>query len=135
MSEGSNEVAQRIAEVEGWQGEVLARVRELILAADKDVVEEIKWRKPSNPGGVPVWSHDGIICTGEPYKAHVKLTFGNGASLPDPKGIFNGNLTAKVSRAIDIREGDTLNATAFKALVKAAAKHNAGLKAAKSKKK
>ncbi len=108
----------RIEELNDWRGETLARVRNLVRQADPDVVEEVKWRKPSNPAGVPVWSHNGIICTGETYKNHVKLTFAKGASLKDPSGLFNQNGT--VRRAIDIREGETINEEAFKALVRAA---------------
>ena len=100
-----------------WRGAMLTRVRELIKAADPDVVEEWKW-------GQPVWSHDGIICTDETYKAAVKLTFAKGASLADPKGLFNASLDGNTRRAIDLHEGDMLDATAFKALIKAAVKHN-----------
>ena len=103
-----------------WRGEVLDRVRRLIKQADPEVVEEVKWRKPSNPAGVPVWSHDGIICTGETYKDKVKLTFAKGASLPDPSGLFNSSLDAGTRRAIDLREGDKIDEPAFKALVRAA---------------
>ncbi len=108
----------KIAELNDWRGETLARVRNFLKQADPDVVEEVKWRKPSNPAGVPVWSHNGIICTGETYKNHVKLTFAKGASLKDPSGIFNQDGT--VRRAIDIREGDTIDEGAFKELVRAA---------------
>ena len=97
----------------------MSRVRKLIKEADADVVEEVKWRKPSSPG-VPVWSHDGIICTGESYKSTVKLTFAQGASLKDPGKLFNSSLDGKVRRAIDIHEGDELGADAFKELVRAA---------------
>lgn len=107
-----------------WRGETLARMRTLILEADKGVVEEIKWVKPSNPAGVPTWSHDGILCTGEIYKAAVKLTFAYGASLDDPTGLFNSSLGGGTRRAIDIKEGETVDAKAFKALVKAAAARN-----------
>ena len=107
-----------------WRGELLSRLRTLIKEADPDVVEEVKWRKPSNPAGVPVWSHDGMICTGETYKAAVKLTFAKGASLKDPAGLFNSSLDGKVRRAIDFREGDTVNARAFKALIREAVKLN-----------
>ncbi len=109
----------------GWRGEVLARVRDLVKQAVPDVVEEIKWRKPSNPSGVPVWSRDGIICTGETYKDKVKLTFANGASLEDPAGLFNSGLEGKVRRAIDLREGDAVDEEALKALVRSAARLNA----------
>jgi len=102
----------RIAELGDWRGEMLSRVRGLIREADPEVVEEWKWR------GVPVWSHDGLICTGETYKAVVKLTFANGAALEDPTGLFNSSLEGNVRRAIDIHEGETLNAGALKALVR-----------------
>jgi len=115
-----------------WRGETLARVRKLIKAADPDVVEEVKWRKPSNPHGVPVWEHDGIICTGENYKAAVKLTFANGAALKDPARLFNSSLEGNTRRAIDIHEGDKIDEKAFKALVRAAVDLNAQ-KAAKKK--
>lgn len=100
-----------------WRGEQLSRLRLLIKQADPDVVEEVKWRKPSNPSGVPTWSHGGIICTGETYKDKVKLTFAKGASLEDPSGLFNASLDAGTRRAIDIREGDEIDADAFKALI------------------
>ena len=103
-----------------WRGETLRRMRTLIQEADPDVVEEIKWEKPSNPAGVPTWSHDGIICTGESYKSAVKLTFFNGAKLEDPAGLFNASLGGNARRAIDIHEGETVDASAFKALVRAA---------------
>jgi len=108
-----------------WRRETLARMRALILAADPGMTEEQKWRKPSNGmAGVPVWSHDGIVCTGETYKQVVKLTFAHGASLPDPSGLFNASLEGNTRRAIDIREGETVSAGAFKALVKAAVARN-----------
>ena len=118
-------VDARIAELDDWRGEMLSRIRGLTRQAVPDVVEEIKWRKPSNPSGVPVWSHDGILFTGEPFKGKVKLTFAKGASLEDPAGLFNGNLEAKVSRAIDLSEGDDVDEEAFTALVRAAAELNA----------
>ncbi len=105
----------RILELGDWRGETLSRIRALIKEADPGVVEEVKWRKPSNPMGVPVWSHDGIICTGETYKEHVKLTFAKGASLKDPSCLFNQDGT--VRRAIDIRQGDTIDEERFKKLV------------------
>jgi hypothetical protein len=107
-------------ELSDWRGETLARVRALIHQADPEVVEEVKWRKLSNPAGVPVWSHDGIICTGETYKDKVKLTFAKGAALADPSGLFNSSLDAGTRRAIDLREGDTIDEKAFKALIRAA---------------
>ena len=108
----------RIGELNDWRGETLARIRALIKQVDPEVVEEVKWRKPSNPMGVPVWSHDGIICTGETYKDHVKLTFAKGASLKDPSRLFNQE--GIIRRAIDIRQGDTIGERAFKDLVRAA---------------
>jgi hypothetical protein len=116
----------RIKAMGDWRGETLARMRALIKAADPDIVEEVKWRKPSNPNGVPVWEHDGIVCTGETYKAAVKLTFANGAALLDPDGVFNASLDGNQRRAIDIHEGETIDEKAFKALVRAAVAHNVG---------
>jgi len=114
----------RIKSLKDWRGEALARMRKLIKDADPDIVEEVKWRKPSNPNGVPVWEHDGLVCTGETYKAAVKLTFANGAALLDPDGVFNASLDGNQRRAIDIHEGDKIDEKAFKALVKAAVKLN-----------
>ncbi|PNQ03201.1 MULTISPECIES: DUF1801 domain-containing protein [unclassified Sphingobium] len=111
-------IDRRIAELSDWRGETLAHVRALIREADPQAVEEWKWR------GVPVWSHGGILCTGESYKAVVKLTFAKGASLEDPAGLFNASLDGNVRRAIDIREGETIDADAFKALIRAAAALN-----------
>jgi hypothetical protein len=110
----------RIEELGDWRGEMLARLRSLIKQADPEVVEEVKWRRPSNPAGVPVWSHDGIVCTGETYKSHVRLTFANGAALKDPKGLFNSGLEGNVLRAMVIHEGDEIDEKAFKALVRSA---------------
>src|SRR5688572_28073788 len=111
----------RIKALGDWRGEMLARVRTLIREADAQVVEEVKWRKPSNAMlGVPVWEHDGIICTGEKYRAVVKLTFARGAALTDPSGLFNSGLAGNVRRAIDIREGDKIDEKALKALIRAA---------------
>jgi hypothetical protein len=110
----------RIQELAGWRGEMLSRVRALIKQADPEVVEECKWVKPSNPLGVPVWSHDGIICTGETYKSVVKLTFARGASLDDPAGLFNSSLDGNVRRAIDFHEGDKVKEKALKTLICAA---------------
>src|SRR5437868_1506582 len=121
----------RIAGLGDWRGAVLARMRTLIRAADPEVVEEVKWRKPSNPAGVPVWSHDGIICTGEVYKGYVKLTFDKGASLEDPAGLFNASLEGATRRAIDIGEGETVDEAAFQALVREAAALNAARRKAK----
>jgi hypothetical protein len=114
----------RIAKLNDWRGAALARVRAIIKAADPDVVEDVKWRKPSNPAGVPVWEHDGLICTGETYKDKVKLTFANGAALKDPAGLFNAGLDGNVRRAIDIREGDKIDERALKALISAAVAFN-----------
>jgi hypothetical protein len=108
-----------------WRGEMLDRVRRLIRAADPDVVEEVKWVKPSNPAGVPVWSHGGMICTGETYKEVVKVTFFKGASLADPAGLFNSSLEGNARRAIDIWEGDRIDEEAFKALILEAVALNA----------
>jgi len=125
MSEASEKTAsqlidEKIGTLNDWRGPVLGRMRQLIREADPDVVEEIKWRKPSNPGGVPTWSHGGIICTGETYKGKVKLTFAKGAKLDDPKRLFNGSLNGGTMRAIDIGEGHEIDEDGFKELVKAA---------------
>jgi len=112
-------ISKRINELGDWRGEMLGRMRRLIQDADPDVVEEWKWVKPTKPG-TPVWSHDGIICTGESYKSVVKLTFAKGASLKDPARLFNSSLEGNVRRAIDIREGEKVNEAAFKALVREA---------------
>ncbi|MBR1121983.1 DUF1801 domain-containing protein [Bradyrhizobium lablabi] len=129
----------RIKKMSDWRGETLARVRALIKAADPDVVEEVKWRKPSNGMlGVPVWEHEGMICTGETYKAAVKLTFAHGASLKDPSGLFNASLDGNVRRAIDFHEGDKIDEKAFKALIRSAVARNieqAAARPARSKKK
>jgi len=116
----------RIAALGDWRGATLARLRALIREADRHVAEEVKWRKPSNPLGVPVWSDGGILCTGETYKDKVKLTFARGAALADPSGLFNASLDAGTRRAIDLHEGDTIDAAAFKALVREAVKANGG---------
>jgi hypothetical protein len=110
----------RIKALDDWRGEMLARIRTLIKEADPEVVEVVKWQKPTNPAGVPVWEHNGIICTGETYKDKVKLTFDKGASLEDPSGLFNSSLEGNVRRAIDIHEGDEIDKNAFKALIRAA---------------
>lgn len=115
----------KIAGLEDWRGETLARVRSLIREAEPDVVEEVKWKKPTNPLGVPVWSRDGIICTGETYKDKVKFTFAKGASLDDPNGVFNASLNGNARRAVDLREGDSLDEKAFQELVRAASELNA----------
>jgi hypothetical protein len=115
----SRQIDARIKKLDDWRGETLSRVRALIKQTDPKVVEEVKWAKASSPG-VPVWSHDGIICTGETYKSAVKLTFAKGASLNDPSGLFNSSLEGNTRRAIDIHEGEKLNESAFKALIRAA---------------
>jgi hypothetical protein len=120
----------KIKDLGDWRGETLARLRKLVREADPDVVEEVKWRKPSNPRGVPVWEHAGIICTGETYKAVVKLTFAKGAALDDPSGLFNASLDGNVRRAIDIHEGETIDDRAFKALIRAAVALNTSKQAA-----
>jgi hypothetical protein len=120
----------RIKELGDWRGEMLARVRKLIKQADPEAVEEVKWRKPSNSMlGVPVWSHDGIICTGETYKEAVKLTFAQGASLADPSGLFNSSLEGNTRRAIDIRQGEKIDEEALKALIRAAVALNTSARA------
>lgn len=119
-------IDQMIAELDDWRGETLARIRELIHRAEPDVVETVKWRKPSNPLGVPVWERDGILCTGETYKDKVKLTFAKGASLDDRAGLFNASLGGGTRRAIDLREGDALDEDAFTSLIQAAADLNTG---------
>ena len=128
MTTASKQIDARIKELGDWRGAMLARVRAVIKAADSDVVESWKWR------GVPVWEHDGILCTGETYKAVVKLTFAKGASLPDPSGLFNSSLDGNVRRAIDIRDGEKLNERALKALVRAAIAADTAKKKPKAKK-
>ncbi len=128
----SHLIDARITELGDWRGETLARVRSLIREADADVVEDVKWKKPSNSmRGVPVWEHAGIICTGETYKAVVKLTFAHGAALEDPSGLFNSSLEGNVRRAIDIREGDAIDEKALKALIRAAVALNTSKAAAR----
>ena len=116
----SQRIDARIKELHDWRAEMLARIRILIKQADREVVEEVKWRKPSNPAGVPVWSHSGMICTGETYKNVVKLTFAQGASLPDPASLFNSSLEGNTRRAIDFHEGDKIDEKALQALIRAA---------------
>ena len=125
-------IDRRIRSLGGWRGDTLAEIRRLIHEADPDIMEECKWIKPSNPLGVPVWSHAGIVCTGEAYKHAVKLTFARGASLADPRGLFNSSLDGNTRRAIDIREGEVLDAEAFKALIQAAVAENLRSSAPKS---
>jgi|SRR5919109_296638 hypothetical protein len=119
MTSASEQISKRISELGDWRGKTLSRVRELIKEADPDIVEEWKWAKASSPG-TPVWSHDGIVCTGETYKNVVKLTFAKGASLKDPAGLFNSSLEGKVRRAIDIREREEIDEPAFKDLIRSA---------------
>lgn len=114
----------RIATLGDWRGAMLAAIRALIRDADPEVVETVKWRKPSNPNGVPVWEHAGILCTGEVYKGYVKLTFAHGASLADPQQLFNASLDGGTRRAIDIREGEAPDAAAFRALIAEAVAFN-----------
>lgn len=121
MTETASELIDaKIAALGDWRGETLARLRAVIRAADSDLTEAVKWRKPSNPSGVPVWEHDGMICTGEIYKDKVKLTFAHGAKLDDPSGLFNSSLDGNTRRAIDVREGETVDEEALKALVRGA---------------
>ncbi len=121
----SHLIDARIAEMGDWRGKMLGRLRALIKQADPDVIEEVKWRKPSNPFGVPVWKHDGIVCTGETYKDKVKLTFAHGAALKDPSGLFNSSLDGNQRRAIDVHEGDKIDEKALTALIRAAVALNA----------
>jgi hypothetical protein len=125
-------ISSRITELGDWRGKTLSRMRTLIKAADPEVVEEWKWVKPTKPG-TPVWSHDGIICTGESYKAVVKLTFAKGASLKDPARLFNSSLDGNTRRAIDIHEGEDVDESAFKALVRQAVALNRSVKSKRSK--
>jgi hypothetical protein len=134
QSQSASELmSKRIAELADWRGETLGRMRKLIKEADPDVVEEWKWVKATSPG-TPVWSHDGIICTGESYKNVVKLTFAKGASLKDPARLFNSSLDGNARRAIDIREGEEVDESAFKALVRQAVALNSSSKSKRSKK-
>lgn len=124
----SKKITQRIQELGDWRGETLAWVRQLIYDADPGIQEEWKWEKPTSPG-TPVWSHDGIVCTGESYKQVVKLTFARGASLQDPQKLFNSSLGGNTRRAIDIREGEKLNEAAFKELIRSAVAANSAARA------
>ena len=117
----SEEIDAKLERLGDWRGAMLSTLRALILVADPTIVEEVKWRKPTNPDGVPVWSKNGILCTGEVYRDKVKLTFARGAALADPAGLFNASLEAGTRRAIDLREGDAVDPAAFTALVRAAA--------------
>jgi hypothetical protein len=116
----AGKASKKPAQAADWRTVVLGRVRKLIMEADPAITEEVKWRKPSNPAGVPVWSRDGMICTGETYKGAVKLTFAKGASLADPAGLFNASLDGNLRRAIDIREGDGIDEAALKSLIRSA---------------
>jgi hypothetical protein len=120
----AEQIDEKLIDFGGWRGEALSRIRDLIKEADPGVVETCKWAKPTNPTGVPVWSHQGIICTGESYQSKVKLTFARGAALPDPGRLFNASLEGKQRRAIDIYEGEEIDANAFKTLVRAAVSLN-----------
>ena len=131
-AEAARLIDARIRSLGDWRGETLAEVRRLIHEADPEVVEEVKWVKPTNPWGVPVWSHAGIVCTGETYNEAVKLTFARGASLEDPRRLFNASLEGNARRAIDVREGDALDAEAFKDLFQAAVAENLRASGARS---
>ncbi len=122
--EASQLIDERIRSLADWRGDVLATVRRLINEADPAIVEDVKWVKPTNLMGVAVWSHDGLVCTGEVYKDKIKATFARGAALPDPHSLFNASLTGGTRRAIDIREGEELDADAFKALIQTAVAAN-----------
>jgi hypothetical protein len=130
----SSKITKRTKEFDDWRGATLARLRQLILDADPEMQEEWKWVKPTNPG-VPVWSHDGGVCTGEVYKEVVKLTFFRGASIDDPKKLFNSSLEGNVRRALDVREGEKINETAFKQLIRAAVAANKAVLAERAAKK
>jgi hypothetical protein len=127
-------ITRSIESLGDWRGGALRRIRALIREADPAIVEEVKWVKPSNPAGVPTWSHDGIVCTGEVYRDKVKLTFAQGASVADPAGLFNASLDAGTRRAIDLREGDELEPSAFKALIREAVEVNRARAAARRRK-
>jgi hypothetical protein len=124
-------IDRKIADLGDWRGETLATLRALIREADPDVIETVKWRKPSNPAGVPVWEHAGIVCTGETYKDKVKLTFAHGAALADPARLFNASLDGNTRRALDLFEGDEIDAEVFKALFRKAVEANLGKAARK----
>jgi len=125
MKSDSELIDEKLQGMGDWRGAMLVRLRRLIREADPAVVETVKWRKPSNPSGVPVWEHDGILCTGETYKDKVKLTFARGASLDDPSGLFNASLEGGTRRAIDFSNGDQVDEDAFKALIREAVALNA----------
>jgi hypothetical protein len=121
----SKEIDAIVNDLPAWQGSMLARIRRVILAADPKIIEEVKWKKPSNPAGVPIWSRDGIICTGEAHTKHLRFTFAQGAALDDPDGVFNSGFAGRVLRAVVLREGDAIDEKAFQSLVRAAAALNA----------
>jgi hypothetical protein len=131
----SQAIDNKIKELGGWRGQTLAHLRQLIHDADPDIQEECKWVKPTNPRGTPVWSHDGIVCTGESYKQVVKLTFASGASLSDPQKLFNSSLEGNKRRAIDLREGEKINEAAFKQLIRVAVAANSAARAQRATKK
>jgi hypothetical protein len=129
MTESASDLIDaRLAALGDWRGATLARIRALIRAADPEVIETVKWRKPTNPNGVPVWEHAGILCTGEVYRDYVKLTFAKGAALDDPAGLFNAGFGGNTRRAIDLREGDEIDEASFKALVREAVTANVAMK-------
>lgn len=129
MTDASSEIDARLAALGNWRAEVLARMRALILEADPAITETVKWRKPTNPDGVIAWERAGLICTGETYRDKVKLTFARGAALPDAAGLFNASLEAGTRRAIDLRQGETVDAAAFMDLIRAAVAENLARKA------
>lgn len=129
MNDASSEIDARLAALGNWRAEVLARMRALILEADPAITETVKWRKPTNPDGVIAWERAGLICTGETYRDKVKLTFARGAALPDAAGLFNASLEAGTRRAIDLRQGETVDAAAFMDLIRAAVAENLARKA------
>lgn len=123
MANPNELIDEMIAQTTDWRGEMLARLRAVIHDADPEIVEEVKWKRPSNPMGAPVWEHDGIVCVGNILKERVRLTLFDGPRLPDPKGLFNARLDSNAVRAIDFYEGDTVNAVALRALIRSAVKH------------
>jgi len=124
MPSPGKQIDAMIAETADWRGEALAKLRQLIHDADPDITEEVKWKRPSNPTGAPIWEHDGIVCIGNILKERVRLTFPAGASLPDPKGVFNARLDSGSARAVDLSEGEKLNEAALKAIIRGGVKHN-----------
>ena len=124
MPESTDPIDDMIAKTPDWRGATLAKLRKVILDTDPEIIEAVKWRRPSNPMGAPVWDHNGIVCVGNILKERVRLTFNAGAKLPDPQKLFNARLDSKTVRAIDIYEGDKLNVTALKALIRSAVEHN-----------